>query len=101
MDYFALFLEGICLLGQGVMHILFVGRLIGKKQKLWYFSLHSPPDRAPACLGQAFPQRDTLHCRRCVGTVCCQPFWDGESTVRVLAGRRAGLLRLPALLWQC
>ena len=60
--------------------------------------LYPPFDCAPACLGQALPQRDTLYCRMCVGTVCRQPFWDGESTVRVLAGCRAGLLRLPALL---
>ena len=33
MDYFALFLDGICLLGQGVMHFLFVGRLTGKMLK--------------------------------------------------------------------
>ena len=38
MDYFALFLDGICLLGQGVMHFLFVGRLTGKKQKPLHFA---------------------------------------------------------------
>ena len=40
MDYFALFLDGICLLGQGVMHILFVGRLTGKKQKPLHFAVY-------------------------------------------------------------
>ena len=38
MDYFALFIDGICLLGQGVMHILFVGRLTGKKLKPPHFA---------------------------------------------------------------
>ena len=40
MDYFALLLDGICLLGQGVMHILFVSRLTGKKQKPLYFAVY-------------------------------------------------------------
>ena len=40
MDYFALFLDGICLLGQGVMHILFVSRLTGKKQKPLHFAVY-------------------------------------------------------------
>ena len=61
--------------------------------------LHPPFDRAPACRGQDFPQRNALHCRRCAGAVRGQPFLDGQSAVRVLAGRRAGFLRLPALLW--
>lgn len=33
MDCFALFLDGLCLAGQGVMHMIFAGRLTGKKQK--------------------------------------------------------------------
>ncbi|MCX4374408.1 MAG: GHKL domain-containing protein, partial [Dysosmobacter sp.] len=40
MDYFALFLDGICLLGQGVMHIIFVSRLTGKKQKPLCFAVY-------------------------------------------------------------
>ena len=40
MDYFTLFLDGICLLGQGVMHILFVSRLTGKKLEPLYFAAH-------------------------------------------------------------
>ena len=37
MDYFALFLDVLCIVGQGVMHIIFASRLTGKKQKRWYF----------------------------------------------------------------
>lgn len=37
MDYFSLCLDGLCLLGQSVMHIAFVSRLTGKKQKMWHF----------------------------------------------------------------
>ena len=40
MDYFSLFLDGICLLGQGVMHLLFVRRLTGKKEKLRHFAAY-------------------------------------------------------------
>ena len=40
MDYFALFLDGICLLGQGVMHFLFAGRLTGKKLKPLHFAVY-------------------------------------------------------------
>ena len=40
MDYFALFLDGICLLGQGVMHILFVSRLTGKKLRPLHFAVY-------------------------------------------------------------
>lgn len=38
MDWFALLLDGICLLGQGVMHILFAGRLTGKTLKPLHFA---------------------------------------------------------------
>lgn len=34
MDYFSLCLNGLCLVGQGVMHITFSGRLTGKKQEI-------------------------------------------------------------------
>ena len=40
MDYFALFLDGICLLGQGMMHIFFVSRLTGKKLKPLHFAAY-------------------------------------------------------------
>ncbi len=38
MDYFGLFLDGLCLLGQGVVHIVFAGRLTGKRPKLWHLA---------------------------------------------------------------
>lgn len=40
MDYFGLCLDGLCLLGQSVMHIAFVSRLTGKKQKIWHFAIY-------------------------------------------------------------
>lgn len=40
MDYFGLCLDGLCLLGQCVMHIAFVSRLTGKKQKMWHFVIY-------------------------------------------------------------
>ena len=40
MDYFALFMDGICLLGQGVMHFLFAGRLTEKKPKPLLFAVY-------------------------------------------------------------
>lgn len=40
MDYFALFLDGICLLGQGVIHFFFVARLTGKKPKPLHFAVY-------------------------------------------------------------
>ena len=40
MDYFGLCLDGLCLLGQCVMHIAFVSRLTGKKQKIWHFAIY-------------------------------------------------------------
>ena len=40
MDYFALLLDGICLLGQGVMHFLFVGQLTGKKLMSLHFAVY-------------------------------------------------------------
>jgi hypothetical protein len=34
MDYFALFLDSLCLIvGHGVMHMVFISRLTGKKQR--------------------------------------------------------------------
>ena len=40
MDYFGLCLDGLCLLGQSVIHIVFVSRLTGKKQKIWHFAIY-------------------------------------------------------------
>lgn len=40
MDYYGLCLDGLCLLGQCVMHIAFVSRLTGKKQKIWHFVIY-------------------------------------------------------------
>lgn len=40
MDYFSLCLDGLCLLGQSVMHIAFVSRLTGKKQEIWHFAIY-------------------------------------------------------------
>ena len=41
MDYFALFLDSLCLLvGHGVMHMVFIGRLTGKKLKRRYFAAY-------------------------------------------------------------
>lgn len=40
MDYFGLCLDGLCLLGLSVIHIAFVSRLTGKKQKIWYFVIY-------------------------------------------------------------
>jgi len=33
-------MDGLCLGGQGVMHIIFAGRLTRKKQKLWHFTAY-------------------------------------------------------------
>lgn len=40
MDYFSLCLDGLCLLGQSVIHIAFVSRLTGKKEKIWNFAIY-------------------------------------------------------------
>ena len=40
MDYFNLFMDGLCLMGQGVTHIFFVSRLTGRKRKLWHFAAY-------------------------------------------------------------
>lgn len=40
MDYLNLFLDGVSIAGQGVMHIFFVGRLTGKKQRSWHFAAY-------------------------------------------------------------
>ena len=41
MDWFALLLDSLCLIvGHGVMHMVFISRLTGKKQKLWCFAAY-------------------------------------------------------------
>lgn len=40
MDWFSPFMDGLCLLGQSVMHIGFVSRLTGKEQKLSHFAVY-------------------------------------------------------------
>lgn len=40
MDYFSLCLDGLCLFGQSIMHIAFVSRLTGKKEKVWHFTIY-------------------------------------------------------------
>ncbi len=40
MDWFSVFLDGLCLLGQSVAHIVFAGRLTGKKPSPWHFAAY-------------------------------------------------------------
>ncbi len=40
MDCFHLFLNGLYLAGQAVLHILFVSRLTEKRRRLWYFAAY-------------------------------------------------------------
>lgn len=40
MDYFSLIMDGISILGQGIMHIFFVSRLTGKGGRLWHFAVY-------------------------------------------------------------
>ena len=40
MDYFSLIMDGISVVGQGVMHISFVTRLTGKGRRLWHFAAY-------------------------------------------------------------
>lgn len=40
MDYFSLFLNGLSLAGQGIMHISFVSRLTGRKRKPRHFAAY-------------------------------------------------------------
>ena len=40
MDYFSLCLNGLCLVGQACMHMIFVSRLTEKKPKIWYFAAY-------------------------------------------------------------
>lgn len=40
MEWLGLFLDGLCLAGQGVIHILFAARLTGKKQRIRHFAVY-------------------------------------------------------------
>lgn len=40
MDYFSLCLNSFCLAAQSIMHIIFVSRLTGGKQKLYHFAIY-------------------------------------------------------------
>ena len=40
MDYFSLCLNGVCLAGQGVLHLSFAGRLTGERPKLRHFAVY-------------------------------------------------------------
>ena len=40
MDYFSLVLDGACIAGQAVMHLLFTGRLTGKKPEAGHFAAY-------------------------------------------------------------
>jgi len=40
MDYFNLLLDGLCLLGQSVTHIVFVSRMTGKKSQIWHLAVY-------------------------------------------------------------
>lgn len=40
MDYFNLIMDGISIIGQGVMHIFFVSSLTGKGRRPWHFAVY-------------------------------------------------------------
>jgi len=40
MDTFSLFMDGLCLTGQSVIHMIFISRLTGKKPKIWSFAVY-------------------------------------------------------------
>lgn len=40
MDFFSFFLDGLCLMGQSVLHIVFAGRLTGKKARIWHIAVY-------------------------------------------------------------
>ena len=37
MEHFSLWLDGLNLAGQGVLHLLFASRLTGKRLRAWHF----------------------------------------------------------------
>lgn len=40
MEHFSLCLDGLCLLGQSVIHLVFAGRLTGRRPKIWHFAAY-------------------------------------------------------------
>ena len=54
MDYFSLIMDGISILGQGIMHIFFVSRLTGKGRRLWHFAVYCLALCAIQCLALGF-----------------------------------------------
>ena len=79
MDYFALFLDGICLLGQGMMHIFFVSRLTGKKLKPLYFAAHILLLTALQLVAVRISLSGTLSIAVCVLELCAvSRFWMGN-----------------------
>ena len=54
MDYFSLIMDGISILGQGIMHIFFVSRLTGKGRRLWHFAVYCLALCAIQCLSLGF-----------------------------------------------
>lgn len=40
MEYFSICFDVMCLAAQSAMHIVFVGRLTGKKERLWHFMVY-------------------------------------------------------------
>lgn len=40
MDYFSLCLNGLCLTGQGIIHLVFIGHFTGKQQKIRHFAAY-------------------------------------------------------------
>ena len=54
MDYFSLIMDGISILGQGIMHIFFVSRLTGKGRRLWHFAVYCLALCVIQCLALGF-----------------------------------------------
>ena len=40
MEYFSVCFDGLCLAGQGVMHIVLAEYLTRKNQKMWHFAIY-------------------------------------------------------------
>ena len=54
MDYLSLIMDGISILGQGIMHIFFVSRLTGKGRRLWHFAVYCLALCVIQCLSLGF-----------------------------------------------
>ncbi len=79
MEYFALFLDGLCLLGQGVMHIFFVSRLTGKKLKPLHFAVYILLLTAIQLVSVRFSLSGTLSIAVCVLELyAVSRFWMGN-----------------------